>query len=159
MTVNMGKHSMESKKKFRQRKREEKRQKKKQLKKASMKNHICLCNTSSCPDNTTVPSSISSSSSSSPSSSSSSSSSVKPKENQNLITFTSDPLYVRFMEYSMLKKRVAAIEQREGCWKSGFRVDAWFLMYFLVNYSKICFFKNAVCPPPQSIDMSPLFKI
>ncbi|XP_078329123.1 uncharacterized protein LOC144623980 [Crassostrea virginica] len=110
--VNMGKHSMESKKKFRQRKREEKRQKK-QLKKASMKNHICLCNTSSCPDNTTVPSSISSSSSSSPSSSSSSS--VIPKENQNLITFTSDPLYVRFMEYSMLKKRVAAIEQREGC--------------------------------------------
>lgn len=120
----MGKHSLESKRKFRKRKRKENRQKKKLHKKASIeKNHICLCNASSCPDKTSISwlSSSSSSSStqqSSPSTpSSSSSSSVKPKDNQNFITFTSDPLYVRFMEYSVLKKRVAAIEQRENSMK------------------------------------------
>lgn len=122
----MGKHSTESKRKFRKRKRKENRQKKKQHKKASIeKNHICLCNASSCPDKTSISWLSSSSSStstqqSSPSTSttsSSSSSSVKPKDNHNFITFTSDPLYVRFMEYSVLKKRVAAIEQRENSMK------------------------------------------
>lgn len=121
----MGKHSTESKRKFRKRKRKENRQKKKQHKKASIeKNHICLCNASSCPDKTSISWLSSSSSStstqqSSPSTSttSSSSSSVKPKDNHNFITFTSDPLYVRFMEYSVLKKRVAAIEQRENYMK------------------------------------------
>lgn len=110
----MGKHSTESKRKFRKRKRKENRQKKKQHKKASIeKNHICLCNASSCPDKT----SISWLSSSSTSTQQSSSSSVKPKDNHNFITFTSDPLYVRFMEYSVLKKRVAAIEERKNSMK------------------------------------------
>lgn len=114
----MGKHSTESKRKFRKRKRKENRQKKKQHKKASIeKNHICLCNASSCPDKTSISWLSSSSSSTSTQQSSSSSSSVKPKDNHNFITFTSDPLYVRFMEYSVLKKRVAAIEQRENYMK------------------------------------------
>lgn len=116
----MGKHSLESKRKFRKRKRKENRQKKKLHKKASIeKNHICLCNASSCPDKTSISwlSSSSSSSSTQQLSTSTPSSSVKPKDNQNFITFTSDPLYVRFMEYSVLKKRVAAIEQRENSMK------------------------------------------
>lgn len=109
----MGKHSTESKRKFKKRKRKENRQKEKQHKKASIeKNHICLCNASSRPDKTSI-SWLSSSTSTT-----SSSSSVKPKDNHNFITFTSDPLYVRLMEYSVLKKTELQLLNKERIlWK------------------------------------------
>lgn len=114
----MGKHSLESKGKFRKKTDKRRNCIRKQVLK---KNHICLCNASSCPDKTSISWLSSSSSSSSTQqlspSTSTPSSSVKPKDNQNFITFTSDPLYVRFMEYSVLKKRIAAIEQRENSMK------------------------------------------
>lgn len=40
---------------------------------------------------------------------------LKVIENRFLIMFMLDFLYVRFMEYIMLKKRVVVIEDRESC--------------------------------------------
>lgn len=107
----MGKHGIEARKKYRHRKRDEKREKRKQMKIANTKNHICLCTASSCPDNTTL---YSSSQPTSPTPSGTTSTAENTLKNKSLITFTSDPLYIRFMEYTMLKKRVAAIEERES---------------------------------------------
>lgn len=77
-----------------------------QLKKeSSVKYHYCLCRSSSCPYNA--------SSSSSPSSTITTTTQTKDNRPRSM-TFTADPLYVRFMEYNILKKRVAAIEKREN---------------------------------------------
>ncbi|CAC5426219.1 unnamed protein product [Mytilus coruscus] len=135
----MGKHSLNSKRKYRRKKREQNRQKKKESKNIS---GYCLCARSSCcfapsssseTDQTvdTCSQTISNPPQKSVDSEKSSTNQVNQPVNKKIekpdlktkFTYMNDPLYIRFQEYQLIKNRKKQIEMAKFCHEHDFSLS------------------------------------
>lgn len=112
----MGKHKKEHRRQYRKKVKEAKKARK--LAKQAEKKNICCCARSSCPDNSSSlvttknkTSTIAQSNSTIPNACDSAK--TTPRSTSRSMPYLTDPLYVKMMEYNVLKKRVQQIESNK----------------------------------------------